>query len=340
MFKKKVISALLLGFMLFITSNASAAIKFSDIHHVKWAEEDIYFLANKGIINGYGNGKFGPNDKVTRGQAALMLVNTLYPKEVPTKPNEFIDLKKGSYYYDAVLVAKEKGLINGYANGTFKGDHYITRAEVAILIDHAFQISRGNHKVSFSDVAKEWYTESVVDLASQKIINGYNDGTFKPANHITRAEFSCLLASAIKYQLGLEDSGKEKDSDKNGNPFIQEVITLTNEYRVENGLKPLQEDLSLSKVAQLKSEDMRKNNYFDHTSPTYGSPFDMMKQFGIHYRAAGENIAYGYRTPEAVVNGWINSPGHRANILNSSFTHIGIGYDSQGHYWTQMFIGK
>ena len=85
---------------------------------------------------------------------------------------------------------------------------------------------------------------------------------------------------------------------------------------------------------------MQKNNYFSHTSPTYGSPFDMMKQFGISYRAAAENIAMGQRTPEEVVNAWMNSDGHRKNILSSSYTHIGIGYMENGNYWTQMFIGK
>jgi uncharacterized protein YkwD len=84
---------------------------------------------------------------------------------------------------------------------------------------------------------------------------------------------------------------------------------------------------------------MVDKNYFSHTSPTYGSPFDMMKTFGITYHTAGENIAYGYPTPESVVNGWMNSEGHRKNILNSSFTEIGVGYVSNGNYWTQMFIG-
>ena len=65
----------------------------------------------------------------------------------------------------------------------------------------------------------------------------------------------------------------------------------------------------------------------------------MMRAFGLAYRTAGENIAMGYPTPEAVVDGWMNSEGHRANILNPSFTVIGVGYVEQGHYWTQMFIG-
>ena len=122
--------------------------------------------------------------------------------------------------------------------------------------------------------------------------------------------------------------------------FENQVLTLVNQERAAAGLSALSMDEDLRKVARIKSTDMRTNNYFSHASPTYGSPFDMMKQFGISYRAAAENIAQGYTTPEAVVKGWMNSSGHRANILNSNFTHIGIGYDSNGHYWTQMFIKK
>ena len=122
--------------------------------------------------------------------------------------------------------------------------------------------------------------------------------------------------------------------------YEKEVIRLVNEIRAKNGLRPLEYDWQLSRVARIKSQDMKDNGYFSHTSHTYGSPFQMMKSFGITYRSAGENIAKGYKTPQAVVDGWMNSSGHRANILNSSFTHIGVGYVEGGNYWTQMFIGK
>lgn len=122
--------------------------------------------------------------------------------------------------------------------------------------------------------------------------------------------------------------------------FEQEVVELTNNERAKSGLAPLQADAELSRVAREKSRDMSAKNYFDHNSPTYGSPFDMMQSYGITYRAAGENIAKGQRTPQEVVTAWMNSPGHRANILNSSFTHIGSGFVEQGNHWTQMFIGK
>lgn len=127
--------------------------------------------------------------------------------------------------------------------------------------------------------------------------------------------------------------------DSNISSYEQQVIILINNIRVKNGLSKFKTNWELSRVAQYKSQDMHDKNYFSHTSPTYGSPFDMMKSFGISYRTAGENIAKGYTTPQAVVNGWMNSSGHRANILNPSFTQIGVGYVKGGNYWTQMFIG-
>ena len=121
--------------------------------------------------------------------------------------------------------------------------------------------------------------------------------------------------------------------------FEAEVVSLTNRERAKYGLPALSENWELSRVARYKSQDMHDRHYFSHTSPTYGSPFEMMRAFGLSYRSAGENIAMGYRTPAAVVEGWMNSEGHRANILNASFTRIGVGYVADGHYWTQMFIG-
>lgn len=122
--------------------------------------------------------------------------------------------------------------------------------------------------------------------------------------------------------------------------FERKVAELTNKERAAHGLDPLTFDNGLSEVARVKSNDMFDNNYFAHTSPKYGSPFDMMTNYGISYFSAAENIAAGYPTPEDVVNGWMNSPGHRDNILGESFTHIGVGLADNSYHWTQMFIGK
>ena len=139
------------------------------------------------------------------------------------------------------------------------------------------------------------------------------------------------------------ESTPEQKPSTDFSSYQQQVLDLVNAERTKRGISALTLDSNLSNVATKKSQDMVNKNYFDHTSPTYGSPFDMMKQFGISYRTAGENIAKGQKTPQEVVTAWMNSEGHRKNILNPNFTNLGVGIakDSKGTtYWTQMFIGK
>jgi uncharacterized YkwD family protein/spore coat assembly protein SafA len=143
-----------------------------------------------------------------------------------------------------------------------------------------------------------------------------------------------LIYPNQKLNIPLIDSVKKIEHD---------VVELVNQERAKYGLSPLRPDWQTARVARHKSQDMRDKRYFSHTSPTYGSPFQMLKAYNISYRAAGENIAMGQRTPQEVVKAWMNSEGHRKNILNPNFTHIGVGYAKGGtgrHYWTQMFIGR
>lgn len=139
---------------------------------------------------------------------------------------------------------------------------------------------------------------------------------------------------------GNNSSNSNNSASTSVDQFEQKVIELTNVERQKAGLAALKSDKALMGAAREKSLDMQQNKYFSHTSPTFGSPFDRMKALGIKYSAAGENIAMGQKTPEEVVKGWMNSPGHRANIMSTSFTHIGVGYAAKGNYWTQQFIKK
>ncbi|MDP4161936.1 MAG: SafA/ExsA family spore coat assembly protein [Bacillota bacterium] len=169
-----------------------------------------------------------------------------------------------------------------------------------------------------------------------------------------------LWKIAVRYQVGISEIIAANPQFKNPNLIYpgekvnipnfnatksieQQVIQLTNQERAKNSLPPLTADWELSRVARYKANDMRDKNYFSHTSPTYGDPFTMMKNFGISYHSDGENIAAGQLTPQEVVTAWMNSPGHRANILSRSFTRIGVGFSkggSQRYYWCQMFISK
>lgn len=186
--------------------------------------------------------------------------------------------------------------------------------------------------------------------ATQTHAQGMDVYTVKPGD--------TLWIIAQKYQVGLSEIINANKQFKNPSliypgqkvnvPLLTavksvegEVIRLVNVERSKRGLKPLTNNWQLSRCARVKSEDMRNNNYFSHTSPTYGSPFTMIKAFNIPYSTAGENIAGGQPSPQQVMNMWMNSAGHRANILNPNFTQIGVGYATGGsyrYYWTQMFI--
>lgn len=135
-------------------------------------------------------------------------------------------------------------------------------------------------------------------------------------------------------------SGAQTSSNMNSDE--KEVFNLINQQRTNNGLSALKVDNEVQRVARIKAEDMVTNNYFSHTSPTYGSPFDMLKSFKISYKTAGENIAANSSNSGAV-NAWMNSSGHKANILNSGFNYTGIGVVNSSKYgkiFVQMFIGK
>lgn len=168
-----------------------------------------------------------------------------------------------------------------------------------------------------------------------------------------------LWKISVKHQVGIYELIKANPQFKNPDliyagqwvniptipekEFEKRVIVLVNQERAKYGLRAYTENWELSRVARYKSMDMRDNDYFSHNSPTYGSPFTMMRNFGVSYRTAGENIANGQTTPEAVMKSWMNSSGHKANILSKDFTQIGVGYAKggmYGHYWTQQFISK
>lgn len=141
---------------------------------------------------------------------------------------------------------------------------------------------------------------------------------------------------------GSSNSGSSQTTSSTMTSDEKEVFNLINQQRTKNGLSALKVDNEVQRVAKIKAQDMVNNNYFSHNSPTYGSPFDMLKSFKVSYKTAGENIA-GNSTNSGAVNAWMNSSGHKANILNSSFNYTGIGVVSSPKYgkvYVQMFIGK
>ena len=121
--------------------------------------------------------------------------------------------------------------------------------------------------------------------------------------------------------------------------FAHQVVKLVNEERAKAGLSPLQIVEKAEAAAAVRAKEIETS--FSHTRPNGSSFSTALKEQGVSFRGSGENIAWGQKTPEAVMNAWMNSPGHRANILNRSFTGIGVGYQQNSRgvgYWTQLFI--
>ncbi|MCC0684776.1 CAP domain-containing protein [Clostridioides sp. ZZV14-6345] len=193
---------------------------------------------------------------------------------------------------------------------------------------------------------------SAVTASASSLENNVNISNKSLVYSNTKYKFSakpnCSVKPELKPDNNKPESNKPDDNNNSGSTnenfsaYQKEVVDLVNIERSKAGLNPLTLDSSISNVATKKSQDMIDNNYFSHNSPTYGSPFDMLKKFGISYKTAGENIAMGQKTPKEVVNAWMNSEGHRKNIMNPNFSKIGVGVAQKSGgsiYWTQIFVG-
>ena len=193
-------------------------------------------------------------------------------------------------------------------------------------------------------VNKNEYIRVFAGVGEWYIVQTDSDYVGAVSRKYVRAIYSSSSGSSNSGTGGSSSSGNTSSSTEtsNMNSDEKEVFDLINKQRTNNGLAALKNDSEVQRVARIKAQDMVDNNYFSHTSPTYGSPFDMLKSFKISYKTAGENIA-GNSSNSSAVTAWMNSSGHKANILNSNFNYTGIGVVSSPKYgkmYVQLFIGK
>lgn len=347
---KWLVMALLCLHMLLPTQTSAAG--FTDVPTSHWAYQSITKLSNSNIINGYNNGRFGPDDRITRAQAAILIAKALkIPLETSFKPS-YQDINPTTGGYKEIVALTEKGI---FSNATkFNPSAPLSRDQMAKVLVTAYQIIvDDNHQVKFQDVSTTMTLHSyVTTIAEVGISVGYSPLQFAPKTSVTRAQMAAFLDRAMQFN-GNRNKGVIKYDTANKTyidttlPLVNEVAKqtarLVNLERAKEGRSTLEIEAPLSKIATIKAEDMNKNDYFDHKSPTYGDPWDMAEHFGYTYSRFGENIAYGQETPEEVVKAWMNSPGHKSNILSHSYTNIGVGIakDENGRiYWVHMFSTK
>jgi uncharacterized YkwD family protein len=326
----------LLCFALFAT-NSSAKSKFKDIPDNYWAKKEIEELVSKGIIKGYPDGTFKPDQYVTRAQTAVIIGKAM---QIDTKyrPNPgFIDVKSKDAAYPYIAALVERGIFS--KGKKFNPNNPLTREQLAKILVEAFAL-QGTTKTEFKDVPKNhWAYKYINTLVATGITTGKTSNKFDPTGKVTRAQMAVFVKRALDYQ--------EKQI-ANLNPFVKEVVSLVNKERAKEKRPPLKLALDVTRVAQLKAEDLKKNDYFAHVSPVYGDVDNMLSKFNIKFKYAGENLAVGQRTPEEVVTAWMNSPGHRSNILDPVYTEIGVGVVEIGsigegqttYYCVQMFVAR
>ncbi|MBP2018587.1 putative YkwD family protein [Symbiobacterium terraclitae] len=332
-----------------------------------WAAADVAFTSQAGIFRGdAATGAFRPNDQITRAEAVTAILRAFSLEADPTVKVPFTDIR-GGWYEEPVTRAVQAGVIrSGDFGSRFRPDKPITRAELARMLARAAEAQLGTAPaptptVTFSDVDPHEppFGPYIMKAAGYGIIRGMGDGTFAPEQTATRAQAAVMLARAVRLAQSAGHPGGDPEPGDQGGPgpgagdgpspgdqsgqgawqfheFELRVAELVNAERAAAGLQPLRLDPDLSRVARLKSQDFVTQGYFSHQSPTYGSPFEMMARFGIRYRGAAENIARGQRTPEEVHKDWMNSSGHRGNIMNPDYDTIGVGFYENG--WTQLFI--
>lgn len=345
----------------------AAAAQFQDVPDGHWASDAVEYVVDKGLFNGTSATTFTPDGGMTRAMLTEVLYRCAGTPEVSATVEEatpFRDIPEGAYYRDALVWAYENEILpdwfssedGGVANRTtFAPDTITPRIDFAQMLYRFSWYITGSVPVleegvtlPFQDATEEalrevflaaypYYacTQEDMDLIhgaflwayAEGIMNGTSETTLSPDRTINRAQVAVMLM---------------RFDGVYGNALFQrEVLQLVNQARADQGLAPLTTAPALTAAAQTRAEELTVS--YSHTRPDGSSCFTALDQAGVAYRAAGENIAAGYATPEDVVAGWMASDGHRANLLSEDFTQMGLGYapaeDGYGHYWAQLFVG-
>ncbi len=379
----KRISALLIC-LIVLSVSGTGVFAFSDTTD-HWAENYIDTMAQSGFVSGYPDGRFLPDNTITRAEFASIAVRLFgFPQDA--KAGEmYLDVKEDAWYAPFVVAA---GLSFPETEDYFRPNDAILRYEAAASMLNIYgyfeadDTNKARQMADYNDFSDDSFVTSIVEGALDFGIMQGSDEGFKPYDSLTRAELCTIMARAVEI-FGMPqqeyynecvntikgfielyysfisggqtedvipdiqpevkpETQPDNDNNTENVSFEKRVLELVNEQRRAYGLSDLVWDKALSDVARMHSEDMAANGFFDHTNLKGESPFDRMNNYGISYRAAAENIAAGQQTPESVVESWMNSSGHRANILGSSYTRMGVGIakgGSYGIYWTQCFAG-
>lgn len=357
---KKVLIAILLSILLFLPVlpfkasaeyNVETKLHLTDINDKHWAASAIKLVINKGYMTSFEDGSFKPNQPITRAETAKVITKALNLSLQSDTVLRAQDLSSAHPFYAEIRKLVELGIL---ANSEqIHPNQPISRSELAKVIALAFQIEVDKvNESSFIDYKKNfWAKDYIESLTDAGIFYGKQGLKFDPNGKVTRAELASVLSRALSfkeqianYQIAYDYLAKAYiETPSEHEKWVKDVIILVNEERKKQGLQPLTEDKSLNQLARIKVQDMLERNYFEHKSPYYGNPWDMASLFDYEFASFGENIARYHSSPKEVCKAWIASQKHHENILNKSYTNIGIAIkrDKNGkYYWVQLFSSK
>lgn len=306
---------------------------FTDVSGSAWYAAAVEYVYSNNIMSGVGNNRFEPEGNTSRAMVVQILYNAQGKPEVILS-NRFTDVSSGAWYAKAVEWAVQNGITSGVSANSFAPDREVTRQEVACFLYQYANLKgkdvKGRNDLSgFSDSGQiaAWALQPMQWANNVGIISGTGEGTLKPGGNATRAEIASMMQRFMS----------KGSSEVTQLTYEEQVVALVNQERAKENLPPLTMTEPLKMVAGIRAKET--SEVFSHTRPNGTRCFTILDEYEIPYGWAGENIAYGYPTPESVVNGWMNSSGHRANILNSNFNHIGVGYYLKGStaFWVQLF---
>ena len=344
--KRKVLTLTLL-FALLLTmlpqTFAGDVIRCSD-----WAREYIEMACSDKLVPDVLNGA-DLRQQITRAEfaaVAVRLYEALTGTDVPlTQERPFSDTDDAE-----VLRAYSLGIVNGIPGGRYQPEGGLTREQATTMLGRVCEkvltgevrdggrLRRGGAQFQDDQLLGDWSRNYVYYFVGKGVINGVGNGNFAPKDNMTREQ---ALKVTVLSRLSLSPGDLQEDPDEQLEKLRQSVLDLVNGNRAANGKRALTLDDKLCQIAQQRAWELTE--LFSHTRPDGTKVYDLMGQTGVRYWSAGENIAAGQRSPEEVMDSWMNSPGHRANILNGNYDRLGVGVvhidGGYLYYWVQVFAG-
>jgi len=332
---------------------ALVALPFTDIRTADWFYPYVRNVFQRNIMQGASATEFHPTGDFTRSMVMATLYRMVYggpAREIPYANNRtvFSDVYVNAWYSHYVIWAYDYGIVGGVGGNRFAPGQPVSRQEFAVMMHrfagamgHDTAVRQGPQWSSFTDLHQiaTWpgAREALTWANYHGLIGGRPGPIIAPGGTAVRAEAAAILMRYVE-AFGTDGTPQRPPTQTpDQSQFEREVFDLVNIQRANHGLQLLEWDNRLATIARAHSVDMATRGFFAHTCPSGITMGARIQNANISFRWAAENIAWGHRTPQAVVDGWMDSPGHRANILNPNLTHLGVGFHD--YYWTQKFIG-